>query len=191
MVEEPTLEDKAEAEAISPEDEKLLDTIVVKEEDAAEFSSDLVQDLQENFNDAQRQNLYQKILKMTIPQKIRLAMLGNREARNILIVDRNKVIPMAVLRSPRLNDNDILIYAQQRNLPEDVYKYIANNKKWVKNYSIKLALANNPKTPLPIAIRLLDHLHDSDIKALRRNKNVSSVLNRAAFQVQAKRGISS
>jgi hypothetical protein len=191
MVAEPTLEDKTEGEAISPEDEKLLDTIVVKEEDAAEFSPDLVQDLQENYTDAQRQNLYQKILKMTIPQKIRLAMLGNREARNILILDRNKVIPMAVLRSPKLNDNDILRYAQQRNLPEDVYKYIANNKKWVKNYSIKLALTNNPKTPLPTAMRLLDHLHDNDLKALRRNKNISSVLNRAAFQVQAKRGVSS
>src|SRR4030042_4668150 len=149
MVEEPTLEDKAEAEAISPEDEKLLDTIVVKEEDAAEFSSDLVQDLQENFNDAQRQNLYQKILKMTIPQKIRLAILGNREARNILVVDRNKVLPMAVMRSPRLTENDILVYAQHRNLPNYIYKYIAHNKKWIKNYPVKLALVNNPKTPLP------------------------------------------
>ena len=191
MIEEPIHEEKPEGESLSTEEEKLLDPIVVKEEDAAEFSSDLLHDLQENYTDVQRQNLYQKILKMTIPQKIRLAMLGNREARNILILDRNKVVCMAVLRSPRLNDNDILMYAQQRNLPEDVYKYIANNKKWVKNYSIKLALVNNPKTPLPIAIRLLGYLHDNDLKALRRNKNVSSVLNRAAFQVQAKRGISS
>jgi len=116
-------------------------------------------------------------------------MLGNREARNILILDRNKIIPSAVTRSPRLTDNDILLYAQQKNLPEDIYKYIAQNKKWIKNYPVKLALINNPKTPLPIAIRLLEHLHDNDLKAVRRNKNISSILNRSAFQIQVKRGI--
>ena len=189
MAEEPILDNQDQEQPL-PEEEGLLDKMVVKEEEAAQFSPDLIQDLQENYTDGQRQNLYQKILKMSVPQKIHLAMLGNREARNILILDRNKIIPAAVLRSPRLTDNDILIYAQQKNLPEDIYKYIAHNKKWIKNYPIKLAMVNNPKTPLPIAIRLLEYLHDNDLKAVRRNKNISSVLNRAAFQIQAKRGIS-
>jgi hypothetical protein len=190
MVEESVLDNQTPEESLSAEEEG-LDKIVVKQEEAAQFSNDLVVDLQENYTDEQRQNIYQKILKMSIPQKIRLAMLGNREARNILILDRNKVIPVAVMRSPRLTDNDILMYAQHRNLPDEVYKSIAQNKKWIKNYTIKMALVNNPKTPLPIAIRLLDHLHDNDLKAVRRNKNISSVLNRAAFQIQSKRGISS
>ncbi len=188
MDEKPVVDNQEPEQPLS-EEEGLLDKMVVKEEDAAQFSPDLIHDLQENYTDAQRQNIYQKILHMSVPQKIRLAMLGNREARNILILDRNKIIPSAVMRSPRLTDNDVLTYAQQKNLPEDIYKYIAQNKKWIKNYPVKLALVNNPKTPLPIAIRLLDHLHDNDLKAVRRNKNISSVLNRAAFQVQAKRGI--
>ncbi len=191
MSAEPILENKDQEQPLPSEEEGLLDKIVVKEEDAAQFSPDLIYDFQENLNDEQRQSLYQKILKMSIPEKIRLAMLGNREARNILLLDRNKVIPMAVMRSPRLTDNDILIYSQQKNLPEDIYKYIAHNKKWIKNYPVKLALVNNPKTPLPIAIRLLEHIHDNDLKAVRRNKNISSVLNRAAFQIQAKRGVTS
>ncbi|MDH4264575.1 MAG: hypothetical protein OEW45_02955 [Deltaproteobacteria bacterium] len=190
MPEEPILDPKDQDQPLSPEEEGLLDKIVVKEEEAAQFSPDLIYDFQENLNEEQRQNLYQKILKMSVPEKIRLAMLGNREARNILILDRNKVIPMAVMRSPRLTDNDILTLAQHRNLPNEVYKYIALNKKWIKNYPVKLALVNNPKTPLPIAIRLLEHIHDNDLKAVRRNKNISSVLNRAAFQIQAKRGVS-
>lgn len=191
MSAEPILDNKDQEQPLPSEEEGLLDKIVVKEEDAAQFSPDLIYDFQENLNDEQRQNLYQRILKMNIPEKIRLAMLGNREARNILILDRNKVIPMAVMRSPRLTDNDILMYSQHKNLPNDIYKYIAHNKKWIKNYPVKLALVNNPKTPLPIAIRLLEHIHDNDLKAVRRNKNISSVLNRAAFQIQAKRGITS
>lgn len=166
---------------------KLLDTISVKEEDAAEFPADLIYDFQEKLTDEQRQNLFQKIIKMSIPQKIRLAMLGNREARNILILDHNKAVVMAVLRSPKLTENDVLTYAQQRNLAEEVYKYIAQNKNWIKNYALKLALVNNPKTPLAVALRFLDHLQEKDLKNLSRSKNVSNVLAKAAAQLLLKR----
>jgi len=187
MVEEQSLEQK-EGEQPSPsEEENLLDKIVVKEEEAAQFSSDLVYDLQENLTEEQRQNIYQKIIRMNVPDKIRLAMLGNREARNILIMDRNKIVSLAVIRSPKISENDVLTYAHQRNLPEEIYKYIARNKAWAKNYAIKMALANNPKTPLPVAIKLLDHLHDKDLKDLSRNKNISSVLSKSAARLIIKR----
>lgn len=169
------------------EAERLLDSIQVKEEDAAEFSPDLIYDFQEQLTDEQKQNLYQKIIKMSIPQKIRLAMVGNREARNILILDHNKAVVMAVLRSPKLTENDIFTYAQQRNLAEEVYKYIARNKNWIKNYALKLALVNNPKTPLAVALRFLDHLQERDLKNLSRSKNVSNVLAKAAAQLLLKR----
>ncbi|MBM4331391.1 MAG: hypothetical protein FJ117_09240 [Deltaproteobacteria bacterium] len=184
---ESILDNKDEYPSLPSEDETLLDQIVVKEEDAAQFSPDLIYDLQENLTDEQRQNLYQKIIKMSVPEKIRLAMLGNRGARNILIIDRNKIIPLAVLRSPKLTENDVLNYAQQRNLPEDVFAYIGKNKRWSKNYLIKLALVNNPKTPLPIAIKFLDYLHDKDLKDLSRSKNISSVISRSAKRVLLKR----
>jgi hypothetical protein len=163
MAEDPILDPKDQEQPLPSEEEGLLDKIVVKEEDAAQFSPDLIYDFQENLNEEQRQNLYQKILKMNIPEKIRLAMPGNREARNILILDRNKIIPIAVLRCPKLSENDVLSYAQQKNLPEDVYTYIARNKRWSKNYLIKLSLVNNPKVSLGIAIKFLDHLHDKDL----------------------------
>lgn len=169
------------------EAERLLDSMEVKEEDAADFSPDLIYDLQEQLTDEQRQNLYQKIIKMSIPQKIRLAMMGNREARNILILDHNKAVVMAVLRSPKLTENDVFTFAQQRNLSEEVYKYIARNKNWIKNYALKLALVNNPKTPLTVALRFLDHLQERDLKNLSRSKNVSNVLAKAAGQLILKR----
>ncbi len=175
------------AEQEIEEAERLLESIEVKEEDAADFSPDLIYDFQEQLTDEQRQNLYQKIIKMSIPQKIRLAMMGNREARNILILDHNKAVVMAVLRSPKLTENDVFTFAQQRNLAEEVYKYIARNKNWIKNYALKLALVNNPKTPLAVALRFLDHLQERDLKNLSRSKNVSNVLAKAAAQLLLKR----
>jgi hypothetical protein len=188
MIDEMFPEEKEDAGEGLGEEEALLDQITVGPEDSAQFPAELILDTQAHLNDEQRQNLYQKILHMTIPQKIRLAMLGNRESRNILIQDRNKVISMAVLRSPKLSENDALSYAQQRNLPQDVFAILGKSKRWTKYYPVKLALVNNPKTPLPVSMRFLEYLTERDLKALARNKNISSVLSHSARGILQKRG---
>ncbi len=183
----PAEKDDEEGDSLRDE-EALLDQITVTPEDSAQFSPELILETQDQLNDEQRQGVYQKILHMTVPQKIRLAMLGNREARNILIQDRNRIICMAVLRSPKLSENDALHYAQQRNLPQDVFTVLGKSKRWTKSYPVKVALVNNPKTPLHISLRFMEYLTERDLKALSRNKNVSSVLNQSARNILQKRG---
>ena len=183
----PEEKDGEEDESLS-EEEALLDQITVTPEDSAQFPPEMILETQAPLHDEQRQSVYQKILQLTVPQKIRLAMLGNREARNILIQDRNRIISMAVLRSPKLSENDALSYAQQRNLPQDVFAVLGKNKRWTKYYPVKLALVNNPKTPLHISMRFIEYLTERDLKALSRNKNVSSVLNQSARNTLQKRG---
>lgn len=186
-MEQATQEEKNMERDHPSEDETFLDKIVVNNEDAAKFPSELIIDFQENYTDEQRQNLYQKILRMSTPEKVRLAILGNREARNLLIRDPVKMISMAVLRNPKVNENEILKYAQQKNISQDVILAIAKNQKWMKSYQIKLAVVSNPKTPLSLAINFLAHLHEKDLKLLSRDKNVSPILGRAAYQAQLKR----
>jgi hypothetical protein len=183
----PEEKDGEEGDSLS-EEEALLDQITVTPEDSAQFPPEMILETQAPLHDEQRQSVYQKILQLTVPQKIRLAMLGNREARNILIQDRNRIISMAVLRSPKLSENDALSYAQQRNLPQDVFAVLGKNKRWTKYYPVKLALVNNPKTPLHISMRFIEYLTERDLKALSRNKNVSSVLNQSARNTLQKRG---
>ncbi|MCX5912570.1 MAG: hypothetical protein NTV04_11630 [Deltaproteobacteria bacterium] len=187
MTDETIREENEEGDGLS-EEEALLDQITAAPEDSDPFPSELVVETQAHLNDEQRQNLYQKILHLRVPQKIRLAMLGNREARNILIQDRNRIISMAVLRSPKLSENDALSYAQQRNLPQDVFTVLGKSKRWTKSYPVKLALVNNPKTPLHISMRFMEYLTERDLKALSRNKNVSSVLTHSARNILQKRG---
>jgi hypothetical protein len=176
-----------EDQPLTSEELEILDRTEVREEDAAQFSPELVGESVEDFTAEHRENLYQMILKMSVPQKIRLAMLGNREARKLLIRDRNRVISMAVLRSPKITDNEILHFAQEKSTPEDVILTICKHRTWLTKYPIKLALVTNPKTPLVQALQLLAHLHDKDLQALSRNKNISSVISQNAWQVFRKR----
>jgi hypothetical protein len=189
MVEKITTEneEEKEEEPLSPEELELLNLPPIQEQDAAQFPQELIVEPEQENSEEQRQNLHQKILKMTVPEKIRLAMLGNREARNFLIHDRNKIISTAVLRSPKMSNSEILNFAQQKNTPDDVVLTISKNRIWMRNYLIKVAIVSNPKTPLTVAIKFLDHLHDKDLQTLYRSKNVPSVLAQAAGRVLLKR----
>jgi hypothetical protein len=42
---------------------------------------------------------------MSVFQKIKLGRMGNKEARNLLIRDRNKIVAMAAITSPKITEN--------------------------------------------------------------------------------------
>jgi len=55
----------------------------------------------------------------------------------------------------------------------------------MKNYQIRLALVSNPKTPLPIAMRSLSSIKDSDLKQLSLSRNISSAIAAAAKRLMS------
>ena len=180
-------EPKEERQTPPAEEFDLLEALQVTEEEKAQLPQQLILDPQKQFAPQERDILSQSLLKMSLPQKIRLALVGNQEARNLLIHDPNKVIPLAVLRNPKLSEDEVIMYAQLRSLPEDVFSAMAKHKTWVKNYHVKLALVSNPKAPLSMAIKLLDHLHDRDLQNISKSKNVSYILARSAARLLFKR----
>ena len=129
----------------------------------------------------------QKISDLSPAGKIRLATLGNAFARAVLIRDTNKLVAMAAIRSPAVTDMEVMRYASNRGLDDEIIRFIANRRQWVRLNSIKLALCNNPKCPLPIAMRFLPHLNVRDLKMLSRSKGIPSALCTAAKQMLQQR----
>jgi len=113
---------------------------------------------------------------MNVSDKIKLALFGNKEVRSTLIRDANKIVATTVLKSPKVTDGEVAMYANSRNVCDDVIRIIAGNKEWVKNYRVKVALVNNPKTPVPIAMKLVSSLNTKDLKDLAGSRNVSGAV---------------
>jgi hypothetical protein len=111
---------------------------------------------------------------------VRLATLGNEYCRNNLIRDPNRIVALAVIRSPKITDGEIVRAASNRTVSEDVIRYIANQREFTKVYAVKLGLVMNPKCPLAFSLKLLPLLHGDDLKDLSRSKNVPSALSTAA-----------
>lgn len=124
--------------------------------------------------EGKRLTLTQRILRMSVAEKIKLATQGNKEARGLLLRDSNRLVAVAVIRSPRITEGEVLMCASNRAMHDDVLRVIYNNRDWTKDYRIKLALVKNPKVPMALAMRFLSTLRDSDVKEIARDRNVPS-----------------
>ena len=132
-------------------------------------------------------NTYGRLAQMSVKEKIVLALKGTREERNILVNSRNRLVVRAVMGSPKLTDGEIEKYASLRSISDEVIRLISANRKWMQSYGVAHALAQNPKTPVPTAIRILARLSVRDLARLGRNRNINPVVRRRAVEFQSRR----
>ncbi len=138
-------------------------------------------------DEGKRLTFSQRIMKMNISEKIKLATKGNKEARTILIRDSNKLVAVAVITSPRLTDGEVLLQAGNKTCQDDVLRVIYSDREWTKSYLVKLALVKNPKVPQAIGMKLLSTLRESDVKGLSRDKNVPNIIQMMAKKMVEKK----
>lgn len=133
------------------------------------------------------QNMYRMILEMKMAQKLKLALTGNKSAREILVKDSNRLVSSAVLKNPRVTEDEVLRVANSKGASEELLRSIGRNKEWLKNYNVRLGMIGNPKTPLTISMKLLDTMNEKDLAKIAKSKNIASVLaSSARRKVEAK-----
>ncbi len=135
--------------------------------------------------------LHARLASLTISQKIRRAMLGSAAERLLLVRDPNRLVAQAAIRSPSIQENEVVRISSSRNVSEDVLRIIALDREWTRSHQIKLNLVSNPRTPFAFAAKLLPHLREHELKALARSKNVPGAVVTAARQQLSRRNIQS
>jgi hypothetical protein len=132
--------------------------------------------------------LHAKLAQMSITQKIRRAMIGTASERSLLVRDKNKLVASAAIRSPKIQENEILMISMSRNVSDDVLRIIANNREWTQSHQVKLNLVANPRTPFVFSAKLIGFLREHELKALAKSKNVSGAIAQAARQQLNRKG---
>lgn len=138
---------------------------------------DLLDDKRANSDE---QSIYKLIVQMNAGQKLKLALSGNKSARDLLIKDSNKIISMAVLKNPRITEEEVQKVTLTKGTNDDMLRQIARNKEWVKSYGIRVGMLTNPKTPLTVSLKLLDSVYEKDLQSIAKSKNVPNTLASAA-----------
>ncbi len=131
----------------------------------------------------ERVSMISKIMGMNMKDRITMAMKGNREARNVLIRDPNRVIAQAVIQNPKLTDQEVETISKMRTVPEEVLRLIAMNKQWARSYIIIHNLALNPRTPVGSAMSIIPRLQLRDLLSMAKNKNVPDAIRKHAQRI--------
>jgi len=133
-------------------------------------------------------NLQEQLRAMRVGERLKVALKGNRDARTLLLRDSNRLVRRFVLLNPRINDEEIVMLAKNRNIDHDLLEDICRKKEWVANYQVRLALATNPKTPVMLALRFVPTLLPRDLRQLAKSKNVPSAVCSLAKRIVIDRG---
>jgi hypothetical protein len=129
----------------------------------------------------------QEINSLGISDRIKLALTGNKTQRMILIKDSNKMVSLAVLESPKVTTDEIIILAKNKSLASELISRISKNREWIKNYAVIAELVRNPKTPVKSALSFVNRLHNRDLRLLSVNKNTSPVIREFAANLFSQR----
>ncbi len=130
-----------------------------------------------------RISMISRIMKFGIKDRVKLAMKGDREARNILIRDSNRIVAQAVIQNPRITDQEVEKISSMRTAPEEVLRQIANNRQWARSYSITHNLARNPRMPVGNVMGILTRLQTKDLESMMKNRNVSDAVRKQAMRI--------
>ncbi len=134
------------------------------------------------------QTLSAVIQDLSVVEKIKLARFGNAEARALLVRDSNKIVATAVVRSPKIAENEVLAFAKSRNLSDDVLRIISNTREFTRHYPVQHALATNPKTPTGAALKFLAYLSDRDLMSIMRSRDVPGPISQQARRLLSRKG---
>lgn len=192
-MEEPEPEAKAEPVPVPPPPDDAAEAPpAVDLEDTSDIPQDLIEEAPEPADEAEKNdrsvNIQARVSKMSIIEKVKLARLGNNDARAVLIRDRNKLVAAAAIRNPKMTENEIESFARARNLCDEVMRIIASNRNWTRSHTVKLALSMNPKCPPQAAIKFLNYLTERDLNAIMRSRDVPGAISVQARRILARKG---
>lgn len=98
----------------------------------------------------------------------------------LLLHDHSPDVLLALLDNPALDETQLCLLLDRKDLPTEVLEEVAHRKPLLKNYRVKRALAFHPRTPRLASLRLIRELYLMDLVQLTILPGISAELKRNA-----------
>jgi hypothetical protein len=115
-----------------------------------------------------------------LARKIQLALHGDKNQRGLLMREQNRMIHGYVVRNPQIQLDEVAAIARMTTVNADVLAFIASRREWAERPEVAIALVRNPRTPVPLAIRMLERVSQSDLRMLAKQSTVREAIQRVA-----------
>lgn len=175
------LADLVEPELLAEPDDAIADLLQRAEQAPAEEAASTLQPLTDGERtDDTKSAIWTRLQFMTVSEKVQLAFRGDRMVRMLLVRDRNRLICAAVMRNPRMSEQEAEAIAGMRNVDDEVLRLLSTRRDFMSKYNIMLALCRNPKAPIGVVLPLINRLTLRDLKGLKDDKGVQQVVREMA-----------
>ena len=124
--------------------------------------------------------LIEELETMSEDKQMALVEVGRHRVKQLMVRSPIPSVAVAVIKHPEITPDDIYKIAQDRAAHTEAIKAICTNRDYIRVYNIKLKLALNPKTPVPMAMAFVRSLRLSDLKNIAKNNSVSKILQNTA-----------
>ncbi len=129
-----------------------------------------------------------RIRQMNVRERMFLAAKANRVERSVLQRDASAQVLLSLVTNPRITADDIVQVIKNPQASPGVLDRITKETRWLANSEIQKALVRNPKTPAPIAMRLVGSLPTEELRRLAKMRSgVREPLRKAALREVLKR----
>lgn len=127
-----------------------------------------------------------RIKQMDLSQKMLLAPKADRGECQVLCRDVAPMVLLGLLSNPRLDAECLLAIVKSNFATGDIFQRVASDRRWMASAEIRTAVVRNPKTPTPIAVRLLETLPLNELRDLAKMGSIREDLRQAAFKALTK-----
>jgi predicted regulator of amino acid metabolism with ACT domain len=108
------------------------------------------------------------------------ALVAAGEELAALLHHADAEVLVALLDNPSLEETQLCMLLERKNLPGEILEEVARRKPLLKNYRVKKALAFHPRTPRLVTLRLLRDLYLMDLVQLTLLAGIPTELKRNA-----------
>jgi hypothetical protein len=108
------------------------------------------------------------------------ALAASGEELAALLHHAEPEVLLALLDNPSLEEAQLCMLLERKNLPAEILGEVARRKPLLKNYRVKKALAFHPRTPRLVTLRLLRDLYLMDLVQLTLLAGIPTELKRNA-----------
>lgn len=126
------------------------------------------------------QALSVRVQELTLGERIALARRASRGVLACMVQSRDGAVLKGLLANSRTTELDALRIASGRQSPPEILAHLAAHPRWGLRRAIRLALVDNPRTPLPVALRLLSLLPRPDLRRMAGAPNMHKLVRIAA-----------
>jgi hypothetical protein len=126
-------------------------------------------------------NLRELLPDLRLGERITLSKIATPLVLTPLLSDLDPRVLEAALVNPRLREEDLVTALRRDTASRALTEVVAASLRWKEHYAVRLALALQPRTPLPLALLQLSSLLKTDLIRVAHTHGLPPLVRAAAL----------